>query len=53
MLWAADVCCRTTFAQTGSISSISLGRFFSVRVSETDPLGTWLRSGRLAAFVPA
>ena len=47
MLWAADVCSRAAFAQPGPVFSISLGRFFSVRVSETDPRpGTWLRSGR-------
>jgi len=32
MLWAADVCSRASFAQPGPVSSISLGRFFSVRV---------------------
>jgi len=48
MLWATDVRSRTAFAQPGPVSSISLGRLFSVRVSETDPRpGTWLRSGRL------
>ena len=48
MLWAADVCSLAAFAQPGPVSSISLGRFFSVSVSETDPRpGTWLRSGRL------
>jgi len=41
---SADICSRAAFAQPGPVSSISLGRFFSVRVSET---GTWLRSGRL------
>jgi len=48
MLWAADVCSQAAFAQSGPVSSISLGRFFSVRVSETDPRpGTWLRSDRV------
>ena len=50
MLWTADVCSRAAFAQPGQVSSISLGRFFSVRVSETDPPrrpDTWLHSGRL------
>jgi len=48
MVWAAEVCSRASFAQSGPVSSISLGRLFSVRVSETDPgPGTWLRSGRL------
>jgi len=48
MLRTADVCSRAAFAQSGPVSSISLGRFFSVKVSETDPgPGTWLRSGRL------
>jgi len=28
------VCSRAAFAQPGTVSSISLGRFFSVRVSE-------------------
>jgi len=32
MLWAADVCSGTAFAQPGPVSLISLGRFFSVRV---------------------
>jgi len=37
MLWACDVCSRAAFAQPGPVSSVSLGRFFSVRVrlSET------------------
>jgi len=34
MLWAADVCSRAAFAQPGPVSSISLGRFFSVRVRQ-------------------
>jgi len=37
MFWAADVCSGAALAQSGPVSSISLGRFFSVRVSETDP----------------
>jgi len=49
MLWAADVCSRAAFAQPGPVSSISLGRFFSVRVSETVPPP----SASLAPFVPA
>jgi len=32
MLWAANVCSWDAFAQPGPVSSISLGRFFSVRV---------------------
>jgi len=32
VLWAADVCFRAGFAQPGSVSSISLGQFFLVRV---------------------
>jgi len=31
MLWAADVCSRAAFAQSGSVSSITLCQFFSVR----------------------
>jgi len=32
VLWAADVCFWAAFAQLGQVSSISLGRFFLVRV---------------------
>jgi len=48
MVWATDVCSRAAFAQPGPVSSISLGWFFSVRLSETDPRpGTWLHLGHL------
>jgi len=32
MLWSPDVCSRAAFAQSWPVSSISLGRFFSVSV---------------------
>ena len=57
MLWAADVCSWAAFAQPGPVSSISLGRFFSVRVSETVPtsghLHGFVRAASLASLVPA
>ena len=35
VLWDADVCYRAAFAQPGPVSSISLGRFFSVTVKRS------------------
>jgi len=32
MFWSANVCSRAAFARPGSVSWISLGRFFSLRV---------------------
>jgi len=54
MLWATDVCSQTAFAQPGPVSSNSLGQFFSVRVSETDPLQApgFARATSLAMLVP-